>query len=106
MDVNKLDDMVGGWFIGNFTPSLYKTNDVEVAVKSYKAGEKEEAHYHKIATEYTVIINGRVKMNGEEYSAGSILTIYPLESTDFHAITDVITAVVKIPGASNDKYKI
>ena len=40
MDINKLDDMIGGWFIGNFNPSLYKTNDVEVAVKSYKAGEK------------------------------------------------------------------
>lgn len=106
MDINKLDDMIGGWFIGNFNPSLYKTNDVEVAVKSYKAGEKEAAHYHKIATEYTVIIKGSVKMNGEEYNAGSILTIHPLESTDFHAITDVITAVVKIPGASNDKYKI
>ena len=106
MDVNKLDEMIGGWFIGNFTPSLYKTNDVEVAVKSYKAGEKEAAHYHKIATEYTVIIKGSVKMNGEEYNEGSILTIRPMESTDFHAITDVITAVVKIPGASNDKYKI
>ena len=23
MDINKLDDMIGGWFIGNFTPSLY-----------------------------------------------------------------------------------
>ena len=80
--------------------------DVEVAVKSYKAGEKEAAHFHKIATEYTVIIKGSVKMNGEEYNAGSILTIHPLESTDFYAITDVITAVVKIPGASNDKYKI
>lgn len=106
MDVNKLEEMVGGWFIGNFTPSLNKTNDVEVAIKRYKAGDKEAAHYHKIATEYTVIIKGSVKMNGEEYNEGSILTINPMESSDFYAITDVITAVVKIPGASNDKYPI
>jgi hypothetical protein len=28
--------MVGGWIIGNFDPSLLKTNDVEVAIKRYK----------------------------------------------------------------------
>ena len=35
----KLSDMKGGWFIGNFEPSLYKTNDCEVAVKTYKKGD-------------------------------------------------------------------
>jgi hypothetical protein len=106
MKITKLEDMLGGWFIGNFNPSLYKTNVVEVAVKNYKAGDIEEAHYHKIATEFTVIVNGVVRMNGIEYSKGSILTIIPLEATDFYAITDVTTVVVKIPGASNDKYEI
>lgn len=37
----KLDDMTRGWFVGNFEPSLYITNDVEVAVKQYKAGDFE-----------------------------------------------------------------
>lgn len=36
MKTAKLEDMTKGWFIGNFNPSLLKTNDVEVAVKSYK----------------------------------------------------------------------
>ena len=39
MNKSKLGDMIGGWFIGNFEPSLLKTNDVEVAVKKYKAGD-------------------------------------------------------------------
>ena len=99
-----LQDMKGGWFIGNFEPSLFVTNDVEVAVKKYKKGDSEESHYHKIATEYTVIVKGKVKMAGVEYSEGAILTIPPMESTDFLALSDVITVVVKIPGASNDKY--
>ncbi|MBK86643.1 MAG: hypothetical protein CMC86_05545 [Flavobacteriaceae bacterium] len=104
MKKNKLEEMLGGWFIGNFEPSLFKTNDVEVAVKNYKKGDFEESHYHKIATEYTVILNGKVKMMGIEYGQGSILTIPPMEATDFLALTDVTTVVVKIPGASNDKY--
>ena len=104
MKKNKLSEMIGGWFIGNFEPSLLKTNYVEVAVKKYKTGDSEEAHYHKVATEYTVILEGKVRMMGIEYNEGEILTIQPMESTDFLALTDVTTVVVKVPGASNDKY--
>jgi quercetin dioxygenase-like cupin family protein len=105
MKKDRLTDFTGGWFIGNFSPSLLKTNDVEVAVKHYKSGYYDKEHYHKIGTEYTVIVKGRVKMSGKEYSEGDVLTISPLESTDFLALTEATTVVVKIPGASNDKYQ-
>jgi hypothetical protein len=101
-----LDEMTNGWFVGNFEPSLYKTNDVEVGVKKYLSGSTESLHFHKIATEFTVIITGKVKMNNIVYSAGDILKIDPGISTDFYALTDVITVVVKLPGANNDKYLI
>lgn len=29
-----LESMFKGWFIGNFEPSLFKTNDVEVGIKN------------------------------------------------------------------------
>ena len=107
MKTAKLDDMVKGWFIGNFNPSLLKTNDVEVAVKKYKKGDHEGKHYHKIATEYTCIISGRVKMNGTEYGVGDIVVMEPGEATDFECLEDDTTnVVVKIPGANNDKYEI
>jgi quercetin dioxygenase-like cupin family protein len=105
MKTENLSGMKGGWFVGNFDPSLLKTNDCEVAVKSYKKGDYEESHYHKIATEYTAIITGRVKMNGIEYGAGDIIVMEPNESTDFESLEDGTTnVVVKIPGANNDKY--
>jgi quercetin dioxygenase-like cupin family protein len=96
--------MVKGWFVGNFEPSLLKTNDVEVAVKHYQMGDYEEWHYHKIATEITVIIDGEVKMNGSVYKKGDIVVIDPMEGTDFLAVTDAVNVVVKFPGANNDKY--
>lgn len=99
-----LNDMIGGWYIGNFEPSLLKTNDVEVSVKHYKKGDYDSIHHHKIATEYTVIVTGQVEMSGEIYNENDILVIPPSESTDFRALTDATTVVVKIPGASNDKY--
>lgn len=105
MRTAKLSQMTKGWFVGNFDPTLLRTNDVEVAVKTYRAGDHEGAHYHKIATEITVIISGRVKMCDTEYEAGDIIVIEPGEVTAFTALTDAVNAVVKIPGANNDKYE-
>jgi quercetin dioxygenase-like cupin family protein len=99
-----LNNFIGGWFIGNFEPTLYSTNNVEVAVKKYKKGQHEKAHFHKIATEFTVIVDGQVEMSNNIYNSGEIIQIDPGVSTDFKALTDVTTVVVKIPGASNDKY--
>ncbi|ADD69441.1 conserved hypothetical protein [Denitrovibrio acetiphilus DSM 12809] len=106
MKISKLDDMFKGWFVGNFDPTLLKTNDVEVAVKSYKKGDYEEAHFHKIATEITVIVSGKVKMNGQTYVAGDIIVIEPNESTDFEALEESVNVVVKHPGANDDKYLV
>lgn len=93
-----------GWFVGNFEPSLYRTNDVEIAVKSYLKGDFEERHYHKVATEITVVVSGKVKMNNEILEKGDVLLIPPYHSTDFEALEDTVTTVAKLPGANNDKY--
>ena len=100
----KLTDMIRGWFVGTFEPTLYRTNDVEVAVKEYTAGEFEDAHYHKIATEITVVLAGEIKMAGKIWNAGDIIVIEPDEVSSFEALTDARLAVVKLPGANNDKY--
>lgn len=105
MKTAKLSNMIKGWFVGNFDPSLYKTDDVEVAIKLYKSGDYEEMHHHKIATEITVIVSGRVKMNKNEFASGDIIVVKPNEATDFLVIEDTATAVVKIPGAKDDKYR-
>lgn len=104
MKVHQLGDMTKGWFVGQFTPTLVSTAAVEVAVKYYKSGDSEPLHHHKIATEITVITSGKVRMNGNEYSSGTIVVLEPNEASDFLAITDVTTTVVKIPGAPDDKY--
>jgi quercetin dioxygenase-like cupin family protein len=106
MELASLNQMTRGWFIGDFEPSLLKTQDVEVAVQIFEAGTHEVKHYHEIATEITVIVSGRAEMNGTEYKAGDIIKIEPGEATDFKALEDTVTTVVKYPGASNDKYLV
>lgn len=104
MEKFNLNDMIGGWFVGHFEPTVHQTNDFEVAVKMYKEGDYEEEHYHKIATEYTLILDGEVVMAGKNYTSGEIIKIHPNEPTDFRAITDVKTVVVKVPSVKDDKY--
>ena len=104
MEKFSLEDMVKGWFVGNFEPTIISSDQFEVAVKRYKAGDFEKAHHHKIATEITVIVEGEVEMNGIHFKKNDIIKINANETTDFKCITDVITVVVKTPSVKNDKY--
>jgi mannose-6-phosphate isomerase-like protein (cupin superfamily) len=96
--------MTKGWFVGPFTPTAFHTEQFECAIKRYAAGEREAAHVHKVATEFTVIVEGRVRMNGREYGRDAIVEIQPGQATDFEALADTITVVVKVPAAAGDKY--
>ena len=104
MHTRLLNQMTRGWFVGNFDPSVCKTEDVEVGIKEYQAGDSEEWHYHKIATEITVILSGAVEMGGRQFRSGDIIVVEPGEGTDFRALENTRTVVVKLPGAPNDKY--
>lgn len=106
MNKSTLNEMVKGWFVGDFEPSVLKSNQFEVAVKRYKKGYKENRHVHKIATEITVIVEGEVKMNNEIYKTNDIITINPNEDTDFECLKDTITVVVKTPSIFDDKYNL
>lgn len=104
MRSEKLNRMTKGWFVGDFSPTLYPTREVEVAVKHYSAGAYEAWHYHKIATELTVIVSGAVEMNGQRFGAGEVVLIAPGEGTDFRALEDTVTTVVKLPCVPDDKF--
>ena len=88
----------------NFLPRRWRLKPQRLESNLYVAGEKEDRHYHKVATEVTLILSGRVRMNGTEHGSGEIVVIEPMESTDFEALEDTTTVMVKVPGALNDKY--
>ena len=98
--------MINGWFIGDFSPAAYSTRFFEVALKKYKAGDFELDHYHRVATEITLIVSGSVEMLGSEWGEGDIILLNPGEATSFRAITDTVSVVVKFPSIQNDKYTI
>jgi quercetin dioxygenase-like cupin family protein len=104
MKSENLKNMVKGWFVGGFSPAAFNTDACEVAVKYYKAGDFEVAHYHKVATEITLVISGEVRMVGKNWSQGDIIVLMPGDVTAFEAISDSVNVVVKVPGALGDKY--
>ena len=106
LEIFHLDKMVEGWFVGDFAPSALQTSAAEVAVKRYKAGDREDTHVHKVATEITLVLEGTVVMCGRRLTCGDIVKLAPGEATDFSAMTDAITVVVKLPSVKDDKYSI
>jgi anti-sigma factor ChrR (cupin superfamily) len=99
-----LNDFFKGWIIGNFEPTIHHTDDFEVGIKYYTAGEIEPKHFHALAIEYTAIVYGKVRMNGMEYNKGDIIQIDKNEATNFEVMEDTATVIVKMPSAKNDKY--
>jgi len=102
--VRHLKQFTKGWFVGNFSPTFLATPHAEVAIKIYKAGDVEASHHHKVATELTAVVSGRVCMGGKVLTPGQMARIEPGESVAFEALEDSVTVVVKIPCAAGDKY--
>lgn len=104
MRTHKLTEMVGGWFVGQFHPAVLRTGHFETAVKYYQRGDREPLHHHKVAVEITVVASGEVRMCGQVFGKGDIIFLDPGDSTDFEALEDAITVVVKLPSVAGDKY--
>ena len=104
MEISCLDDMTKGWFVGDFAPTALRTTAAEVAVKSYKAGDREDRHLHKVAVEVTLILSGTVEMCDRRLGPGDIIKLLPGEASAFSAVTDAVTVVVKLPSVVGDKY--
>jgi len=103
MQINRIEEFVKGWFVGNFSPVILHSNDYEVAVKWFKAGETEPLHKQLVATEITVVIEGEIILGGKKFIKGDVVTIPPGESAAFESVTDSALVCVKNPSLPNDK---
>ena len=94
---------VGGWFIGDFVPTMLATRDFEVCIKRYSTGDREPLHFQLLATEFTLVISGRCRIGAYMLGPDDVLRIDPLEAADFEALTDVVLVAIKTPSISSDK---
>lgn len=99
-----LKDFTNGWIVGNFNPSIIKTEGFEFLVRHYKKGDVDEKHMHKIAHEITVIVSGIFMLNTELIHKNDVVHLLPGESSRFECIEDGSIAVIKTPSVVGDKY--
>lgn len=106
MKISKLDEYTKGWIVGDFTPSLFNTKDFEFGIKKYAKGDQDDIHFHKIASEITVVVTGSFLVNEKILNEGDVFTMEPGEVSDFKCLEEGYTAVIKFPSVKNDKYII
>lgn len=99
-----LENMIRGWFVGDFSPSVLKTPLFEVGVLKHHKGEQWPEHYHKVATEITVLISGLMDMNGKIIKPGDGFIFSPNEIAKPIFLEDCVVVVVKTPSVPGDKY--
>lgn len=104
MEVFKIDDMKGGWYAGNFSPSAFTTSDFEVCYKKHFRGEEWPKHYHKEADEINFLRSGKMIIQGTELNAGDIFILRKGEIADPVFIEDCEVFIVKTPSVMGDKF--
>ncbi len=108
MKIFDIKKMQGGWFIGDFVPSVLQTRDFEVAVKYHKQDEEWPKHAQSKATEYNVLIDGFIALetDSKTYSLkpGDGFIIEPKEAGKPYFLTDCTVVCVKVPSIPGDKY--
>lgn len=102
MKINHIDNFTAGWVVGNFSPALVHSKDIELGVKHFTAGTPIERHYQKESTEYNYIAQGEILANGQHLKQGDIFIYEPGEITEVENLTDVIVVVWKTPSLGYD----
>ena len=106
MIFDKILKFTKGWFIGDFEPSILKTNLFEVGLLTRYKGQDDPPHYHAIATEYNVVVSGSMTINGNFLEKGDVFIIEKNETTKSIFHEDTTLLVVKVPSVPSDKYEV
>ena len=96
--------MTRGWFIGDFEPSILKRKDIEIAVMDHKKGELSLSHVHRVATEYNVLLSGKLLINNIIIEPNTIFVIPNNLLTRAVFLEDCRVLCIKTPSLPTDKY--
>lgn len=104
MKLSKINQFKNGWIVGDFTPSLFISDQVDIGILNCEKGHVADGHYHKLHTEYNVIIYGKAKINNLILSEGDIFVYEPYDKSHVEYLEDTKLLVIKTPATKNDKF--
>lgn len=99
----KLEDYLGGWIIGNFQPSIYKTPNYEIGLVTHVKDANWEFHYHKHVTEINILISGHLLLNNIPVNAGTVFIINKNVIACPQFLETCKILCIKIPSIPGDK---
>ena len=102
-----LSDFKGGWFIGDFEPSILRTKHFEVALKRHLRGEEWPKHKQKEATEYNLVTMGLIQVGDKHYGVGDIFVVPPglaMKPEFIDPWNEVVC--IKVPSLPGDKHMV
>jgi hypothetical protein len=105
MIIRNINEFNHGWFIGNFPTAILQTDQFEVALISCEVGIH-PTHYHLLATEYNVLIEGKLRIGDRILTAGDVYVIDKCEVTEQEFLEPSKVLCVKTPSVIGDKYLI
>ena len=96
----------GGWFVGSFDPKLIERNDIEFGYKRIPKNTKPDYHFHKLKTEYTILLEGRIICLDKNQIIKPItcIKLLPYEKNDQFFPDESLILVINTPSKQNDKY--
>lgn len=100
---HKVESFLRGWIIGDFTPSLLRTQDFEICIVSHKKNEKSSPHYHTSSTEINVVLSGNLEVNGSVLRKHDIFIYERNEVSNVRFISDSELCVIRVPSKPDDK---
>lgn len=106
MEIHKISDFIGGWFIGNFEPSVYKNENFEAGYKVHPKGDIWPKHYHKDSLEINYLIRGKMVIQGREINSGEVFILNPGEIADPEFLEECEVFIIKTPSIPGDKFLV
>lgn len=105
--VGSLYNFEKGWIVGNFLPTLFHSEAVEIAIQRHQAGTRGDNHIHKIAREYNIVVEGEVCIDSNItiHKNGFWIT-EPNQSFDVYFRQYTTLVVIKTPSVPGDKYPV
>lgn len=92
------------WLIGDFLPSIIKTDEFEVGIHSHPANDKTFPHRHDLTKEINVILEGSVQVGGTVLNKGGIFVYEEGEYSDVEFLENTTLLVIRNGSFPKDKH--
>ena len=91
-----------GYFIGDFNPTVYRTNNVELSIKTLTAGTLDSCYYRKKDTQIVCVLSGTIECFERILGKGDIVSFRPGDMISLFALEDAEILITRLPGTKND----